>query len=514
MAFSLRKILSSIRRAGLTVLSALGQAAHTVQHADYRGLWMRVKATSRQAWATCCSAARTAVRAIRTYDYRGLWMRIRAMAHRARLTCIRAIQAIRTCDYRAAAQAALRYLSTLPHRIRTYDYRAAARRAWALITALPGRIRRLFATVGSAISGSGILSTLDRYILRKYLGSFLLSMAMILAICVVIDISEKLDAFYDNHAPLSEIVFDYYVNFIPYFANMLTPLFAFISVIFFTSKMAYNTEIIAILAGGVSFNRMLKPYVVGSMLIVVMSFVMSGYVIPPANRTRLDFEDKYVAAFKNQVAIDIQLEVRPGVILYIERFEHERNRGTHFSLERFEGKKLVSRTTGQTIDWTPEDSVWHISQYMTRDFDGIFETVTTGANMDTLIDVVPQEFFINEQYAPQMTNAELRHYIRRQNERGMGNTQAFEVEYHKRYSMPLASLILMLIGVSLASKKQKGGTGLLLGLGIVMSAVYILFMTVSSMFAIKGNMPVILAVWLPNIVFSAIAVMLYAKAPK
>ncbi|MCQ2329433.1 MAG: LptF/LptG family permease [Paludibacteraceae bacterium] len=352
------------------------------------------------------------------------------------------------------------------------------------------------------------------YIIWKYLGTFGLSLVLILCICVVIDISEKLDYFFDNHAPLNEIVFDYYLNFIPYFANMLTPMFAFIAVIFFTSKMANNTEIIAILAGGVSFNRFLRPYFVASTIIVLVSFLLSGYVIPPANETRLDFEDKYVTAFKNEVALDIQLEIQPGVILYIERFEHSKNRGQHVSLEKYDGKKLVSRTTGMTIEWTPADSVWHIGDYVKRDFDGVFEEMSIGMNMDTLIDVVPQEFFINEAYAPQMTNAQLRRYIKKQTERGMGNTQPFEVEYHKRFSIPMASLILMLIGVSLSSRKVKGGMGLQLGIGIVLSALYILFLTVSSMFAVNGSLPTMLAVWLPNIIFGAIAAVLYVKAPK
>jgi len=358
------------------------------------------------------------------------------------------------------------------------------------------------------------IKRLDTYIIKKYLGTFLLSLALILAICIVIDVSEKIDSFFENKAPLKAIIFDYYINFIPYFANMLTPLFAFIAVIFFTSKMAYNTEIVAILAGGVSFRRFVKPYAIVSLGIVLASFIIGGYVIPPANRIRLDFENDYVSCFKNEIAVGIQMEVKPGEILYIERFEHSENRGYHVSLERFKGKALVSRTTGEAVEWTPEDSVWHISQYVTRDFDGVFESVTTGLNMDTLIDVQPYEFFINEEYPPQMTNAELRHYIKRQNERGVGNTQAFEVEYHKRFSMPLASLILMIIGVSLSSRKVKGGMGLQLGLGIVMSAIYILLLTVSSMFAIKGNMPVVLAVWLPNLVFAAIAAILYYKAPK
>lgn len=383
------------------------------------------------------------------------------------------------------------------NKLRNTDFKQLCREYWQRLKTHDWHVRKL-----------------DLYIIKKYVGTFVLSLALILCICIVIDISEKLDSFYDNHAPLKAILFDYYLNFIPYFANMLTPLFAFIAVIFFTSKMAYNTEIIAILAGGVSFRRFVRPYAIVSIVIVIISFIIGGYVIPPANRIRLDFENDYVTAFKNEIAVGIQMEVRPGEILYIERFEQSENRGNNVFLEKYNGKALVSRTTGQQIEWTPIDSMWHISNWMTRDFEGVFENVSTGMNMDTMIDVLPYEFFINEEYAPQMTNAQLRHYIKRQNERGIGNTQAFEVEYHKRFSMPLASLILMIIGVSLSSRKVRGGMGLQLGIGILLSAIYILFLTVSSIFAIKGNMPVMLAVWIPNIVFAAIAAVLYHKAPK
>ena len=359
-----------------------------------------------------------------------------------------------------------------------------------------------------------MLKRIDIYIIKKYLGTFFLSILLIITISVVVDISEKLDEFMDNKAPLSEIVFDYYLNFIPYFANLFTPLFAFISVIFFTSKMAYNTEITAILAGGVSFNRMLRPYIISSIIIGIMSFFLSGYIIPPANEIRLAFEDKYIKANKSEVARNIQMEIEPGVILYIERYEENRNRGNKVSLERFEGKTLISRTTGNTIEWTPNDSVWHIKKYLKRDFNGIYETIEKGEQIDTLLNIHPSEFFITGTLAPQMTNIELNKHIKRQKARGMGNTQMFEDELHKRYSNPFAAIILMLIGVSLSSKKIKGGMGLQLGIGIALSALYILFTTISSMFAIKGNMPVLLAVWLPNILFLFIGIGLYLKAPK
>lgn len=355
---------------------------------------------------------------------------------------------------------------------------------------------------------------IDIYITKKYLGTFVFSILLIISIAIVIDISEKLDEFFDNKAPLYKIIFDYYLNFIPYYANLFTPLFAFISVIFFTSKMAYNTEITAILAGGVSFNRMLRPYIISSLLIGLFSFLLGGYVIPPANKIRLEFEDKYIKPNTSEIVRGIQMEIEPGTILYIERFEQSRNRGTRVSLERFNGKKLVSRTTGNSIEWTPEDSVWHIKRYMTRQFEGIYEHLEKGDNLDTVLPVMPYEFFITGELAPQMTNSELREHIRRQEMRGMGNTQAFKDEYYKRYAMPFSALILMMIGVSLSSKKIRGGMGLQLGIGLALSALYILFTTVSSMFAIKGNMPVLAAVWLPNIIFAIVAAILYFRAPK
>ena len=355
---------------------------------------------------------------------------------------------------------------------------------------------------------------LDIYIIKKYLGTFFLSILLIISISVVIDISEKIDNFFDNHAPLNEIIFDYYLNFIPYFANLFTPLFAFISVIFFTSKMAYNTEIIAILAGGVSFKRLLRPYMFASILIGLLSFLLSGYIIPPANKTRLAFEDKYVNKITSEIARNIQMEIEKGTILYIERYDERQNKGTNISLEKFEDKKLVSRTIGTNIQWVEEESKWTIKNYTTRNFNGLYETMVQGDALDTTLNIHPSEFFIVPTLAPQMTNTELSHHLKRQEERGIGQTQAFKDEYYKRYANPFAAIILMIIGVSLSSKKIKGGMGIQLGIGLALSAIYILFTTISSMFAIKGNMPVLLAVWLPNIVFSIIAMILYIKAPK
>ncbi len=357
-----------------------------------------------------------------------------------------------------------------------------------------------------------MLKRIDIYIIKKYLGTFFFSILLIISISVVIDLSEKIDNFFDNKAPLEGIIFDYYLNFIPYFANLFTPLFSFISVIFFTSKMAYNTEIIAILAGGVSFRRFLRPYIISAAIIGIFSFCISAYIIPPANKIRLEFSDKYIHKKTSEIARDIQMEIEPGTVLYIERYQERQAKAHHISLERFEGKTLVSRTTAEYAIW--DTTSWTLHDYITRDFNGIYETLTKGKEMDTVLNINPSEFFIIAELAPQMTNIELSDYIESQENRGVGNIQAFKDEYYKRFSMPLAAMILTLIGVSLSSRKVRGGTGLHIGIGIALSAIYILFSTLSSTFAIKGSMPTLLAVWLPNLVFLAIGFALYLKAPK
>ena len=358
-----------------------------------------------------------------------------------------------------------------------------------------------------------MIKRIDRYIIRKYFGTFLLSMVLILSICVVFDVAEKIDDFHESNAPLRAIIFDYYMNFIPYFANMLTPLFSLISVIFFTSKMAYNTEIVAMLAGGISFHRIARPYMIVALLIGLGLFGLVGYVIPRSNEVRLNFEDKYIQKFKADMAMNVQFELEPGIIVYIERYEASRNRGVHFSLEEIHGKTLVSRMTAQHIICDSANH-WHVTDYLIRHFDGMYETIEQGQQLDTMIAMDPSDFYVTGEQAPQMTNPELHHYMQKQKARGMGSIQAFENEYYQRFSMPFSVIILTFIGLSLSAQKVRGGTGLHVGIGIGISAVYILFNTVSTTFAVNGTMPILLAVWLPNMIFGIVAALLYVKVPK
>jgi lipopolysaccharide export system permease protein len=357
------------------------------------------------------------------------------------------------------------------------------------------------------------LKRIDTYIIKKFLGTYFFSIILILSISVVFDLTEKLDKFYDNDAPFKAIIVDYYLNFIPYYMNMFSPLFTFIAVIFFTSKMATNTEIVAILASGVSFRRLMVPYFISAAIIASISFVVGGYIIPPGNKHKIAFEDKYISKIKQDNARNVQMEVQKGVILYIERYEVSENTGYRFSLEKFKGKRLVSRLTAETIKW---DSAyrWKLSNYLQRDFKGMRESIKKGFSKDTTIQVQPEEFFITAMEAPQMSNTKLGNYLDRQANRGVGNIQGFQDEYYKRFSMPLAAFIMTLIGVSLSSRKVRGGMGFHLGIGLALSALFILFSTMSTSFAVGGLMSAFTAVWLPNVVFLLIGLYLYKTAPK
>ncbi len=357
---------------------------------------------------------------------------------------------------------------------------------------------------------------LDKYIVFKFLGTYLFAIALIISIAVVFDINEKMDKFIGNEAPLKAIIFDYYMNFIPYFANLFSPLFVFIAVIFFTSKLAENSEIIAMLSSGISFKRLMRPYMFSAAFISVMTFCLSAYVIPRGSEVRLDFEDKYIKKKKVDYARNVQLALEDGVIAYLDQFSNTTNTGFRFSLDKFEDKKLVSHMTARTIvyDTLSQDNKWTMKNYMIREFDDTREHITRGTAMDTVINLEPSDFLIMKGQELVMTSPELKAYISKQKARGFGNIKEFEIEYHQRIAMSFASFILTAIGASLSSRKVKGGMGLHLGIGLALSFSYILFQTVSATFAINGDTPPAIAVWIPNLIYAIIAVLLYRRALK
>ena len=256
------------------------------------------------------------------------------------------------------------------------------------------------------------LKRIDWYIIKQFLGTYIFAIALIIAISVVFDINEKIDKFLSPDVPLKAIVFDYYMNFIPYFANLFSPLFTFIAVIFFTSKLADNSEVIAMLASGMSFRRLMLPYAISAGIIALSTFALNAYIIPPANATRIDFQNKYIKNKKVDYVRSAQLEIEPGVIAYFDRYDARSGMGYRFSLEHFEDKKMISRLTANSIKY---DSLynWTLIDYMIRDFDGMREHITEGSRLDTTLTIVPSDFLISVNDCETMTSPELSTYIDR-----------------------------------------------------------------------------------------------------
>lgn len=357
-----------------------------------------------------------------------------------------------------------------------------------------------------------MLTILDKYIIRKFLGTYVFSIILIISIAVVFDINEQLDKFLRNDAPLKAIIFQYYLNFIPYYVNLFSPLFVFISVIFFTSKLADNSEIISMLASGMSFKRLMKPYMVSAGIIAIASFMLTAFIIPPANVIRINFQNKYIKNKAVTYAERIQVQIEPGVIAYFNRYDNRDKMGYNFSLDKFDGKELVSRMTARRIQY---DSAYHwiAYDYSIREFEGMKENISDGTQIDTTLTIVPSDFLISSNDFEQMTSSQLHQHISRQKERGIGNIQSFEIEYHKRFASIASAFILTLIGASLSSRKVKGGMGLNIGIGLLLSVSYILFLTVSSTFAVSGLVSPLIAAWIPNLIFTGIAAYLYRRAP-
>ena len=366
------------------------------------------------------------------------------------------------------------------------------------------------------LSPTRYLKILDWYIIRKFIGTYFYSIALIISISIVFDINENLAKFTQYHAPLRAIVVDYYMNFVPYFANLFSPLFVFIAVIFFTSKLAGNSEIISMLAAGVSFKRLMRPYMISAALISIMTFFLGAYVIPKGTIIRQNFETIYKNKKKNTSAENVQLQVGKGVIAYIQHYDNNMKKGYGFCLDKFEDKKLISHMTASEIQYdTISDSKYHwkARNWRIRQLKGMRETITSGSVKDTTIMMEPTDLVFSKGQQETFTSPQLRDYISKQIDRGSGNVVQYEVEFHKRIATSFASFILTTIGLSLSSRKRKGGMGLYLGIGLALSFTYIMLQTVSSTFAINANTPPMLAAWIPNIIFTVVAYFCYRKAP-
>jgi lipopolysaccharide export system permease protein len=359
------------------------------------------------------------------------------------------------------------------------------------------------------------LKIIDLYIIRKFLVAFFLSIILILSIVVIFDLSEKIDDFIESGAKLKQIIFDYYLNFIPYFGVLFSSLFAFIAVIYFTSRMAYNTEIIAILNSGMSFRRFLVPYLVSATIIAGLAFYLSDQVIPNANKVKLDFEETYVRKrpinFKTK---NFHRQIEPGIYIYLQNYSNVSKVGYNFTIEKFEDGNMVSKMFADQIRWDTTVNKWQARRYYIRTIDGLNETVVEGKRLDTTLAIHPDDFKMRLNIVETMSLRELDDFIRKQQMQGETNVTSYQIERQNRLSFPFSTFILTLIGVAVSSRKMRGGIGMQIAIGVIVSFTYILFQQFSKQFAIGGLLPVMVAVWLPNVVFLVIAIFLLRLAPK
>lgn len=361
------------------------------------------------------------------------------------------------------------------------------------------------------------IKILDRYIIRKFIGTFVFAIALLIIVIVIFDTVEKLDYFIEKKAPLSGVIFQYFANLIPFFINQFSGLFVFIAVIFFTSKLAYQTEIVAMLSGGMSFRRLMWPYFISASAIMVVGLFLGLFVIPGANAKRIAFENQYVRrSTKFVIEEDIFRQLSPGTFLYIRGFDGNNNEARYLAIEKYEGSRIVAMLeAGNQVKFDRESMRWSASQYITRNFDdNDVEDFKTHTRLDTALNITYEELGGVVDLAKTMNIIDLNKLIRQQRVKGSDMLSHLEVERAQRFSYPFSILILTLIGVSLSSRKVRGGMGIHLGVGIALCFSYILIAKFVEEFAKGGVMPPVIAVWIPNIIYTAIALYLYKKAPK
>ena len=359
-----------------------------------------------------------------------------------------------------------------------------------------------------------MLSKIDKYIILKFLGTFFFILALLMVISVVFDVSEKLDDFLKTNPSIKEIIVDYYVNFVLHYGILLSSLIIFISLIWFTSRMAQRTEIIAILTSGVSFNRLLLSYFIAAFILVSLSLVLTHYLVPTANKNRYEFERKYIDGPYRINEQDLHAEIEPGVIAYFKRIDYQNNWGSKFSIEHWDDGKLEKKLISNYARFDTIKNSWKLENYFIRIFQDDTEKLKYGTKLDTVLDIRFSDFGVSRHIIHTMTTPELNSFIDREKMKGSDRIPYYQIEKHQRTSFPLATFILTLIGVVVASRKVRGGQGINIVIGFLIAVIYIFTMKVSTVAATNVDFNPLLAVWIPNLIFSIIAVYLYIKAPK
>lgn len=360
-----------------------------------------------------------------------------------------------------------------------------------------------------------LLKIIDRYIIVKFLGAFVFTVLLFAAVAVSIDISERIDDFLENSAPLSGILLKYYLNFVPYIIFFLSPLFIFIAAIFFTSRLASRSEIIAILAGGVSFYRLLfVPYFISAVILVGVQLYANHYFVPNANKIRFDFEDKYVKKKTGTSNRNVHMQIAPDTYIYTETFTTRDSMGRNFTLENIRNKQLTYKLSAKTLEWIDSTRQWRLGNYLAHSFNELRETIRTGEHLDTFFNLKPSDFQKKVNLKEAMTTPELSVFIEEEKVKGAPYIEFYQVERYRRTAVPFATFILTIIAFAISSRKVRGGVGLHLFIGIAISSTYILLLQFATTFATNGNLSPLLSVWLPNLLFAIISVYLLIKAPK
>lgn len=359
------------------------------------------------------------------------------------------------------------------------------------------------------------MKILDKYLIKRFLITYVFAVLVIVLIIMVIDFVEKNDDFIQKSAPMREILLSYYANLAPYWANYISPLMIFISTVFFTAKMASHTEIVAILSSGTSFLRLMRPYIFGASIVAVLSFIMVGWVLPKANKVRLDFEHKYVMDkfyFNNR---DFHTAIAPNTYAYMSSYNNDSKTGYDFSIEKIQGNKLIEKLVARRIEWVDSLKKWRMYDYKIRTI-GIMKDKMVYGNVpkDTTISLNPSDFENTHQIHETFTIPQLNERINLIKSRGAEGIESFQIEFYQRFATPFAVIILSIMGLIVSARKARGGVGFQIAIGFVLAFVYILFYIMSKGIAESGNMPPMLAVWLPNIVFSTIAFIMYFTVPR
>ena len=380
-----------------------------------------------------------------------------------------------------------------------------------------------------------MMRLLDRYILKQFLTTFFFVVLILLSVITVIDLTDKMDKFAKAGVTGMQIA-GYYVDYVYWIGSLVTPITIFIATVYVCARMAGRTEIIAILSSGVSFARFMVPFFIGAAVVAVLSFVLNGWIIPNSNKSRLAFDVQYLKGKFYYDKRNIHIQVAPDVYLYLQSYNNTIHTGYHFSMERFKGNRLVEKMTGTRIEWDSVKQKWLVRDYRIKKIDQIFEAAShspdslregdavpgekhlrpdkTGTVIDTALVIHPKEFESDYRKYEGMTLPELNRYIRTLRARGSAGVEVYEVEKYTRYSYPFTIFILVFMGVIVSSRKSRGGTGLQIALGFGLSFIFILFFTLFRTFAENGQWPPEISVWIPNVIFTMITLLMYKYVPR